>query len=78
MGARYLGGYTGYNESKQDWLRERKLTWEKNINTISKTAAKFPQESYAAVVRVIQSEWIFLQHLTWDTGDAFAGMEKMI
>ena len=33
-GARYLGSYTGDNESKNDWLRERKLAWEKNINTI--------------------------------------------
>ena len=30
------------------------------------------------MVRVIQSEWIFLQRITWDTGDAFAGVDKMI
>ena len=30
------------------------------------------------MVRAIQSEWIFIQHITWDTGDAFAGVEKMI
>ena len=30
------------------------------------------------MVRAIQSEWIFLQRVTWDTGDAFAGVEKMI
>ena len=51
---------------------------EENINTISKTAGKYPQDSYAAVVRTIQSEWIFLQRITWDTGDAFTGVEKMI
>ena len=39
---------------------------------------KYPQDSYAAVVRVIQSEWIFLQHFTWDTGDLFVGVKKMI
>ena len=77
-GARYFGGYIGDNNSKHDWLRERTLTWEKNINTISKTAGKYPLESYAAVVRVIQSEWIFLQHITWETGDMFAGVEKML
>ena len=31
-----------------------------------------------AVVRTIQSEWIFLQRITWDTGESFAGVEKMI
>ena len=77
-GARYLGGYIGDSESKRDCLRKRTLTWEKNINTISKTAGKYPQESYAIVVRAIQSEWIFLQRVTWDTGDPFAGVEKII
>ena len=60
------------------WLRERTLTWEGNINTISKTAGNCPQYSYAAVVWAIQSKWIFLQCVTWDTGDAFVGVEKMI
>ena len=74
----YLGGYIGDDESKRYWLRECTLTWDKNINTISKTAGKYPQESYATVVRAIQSEWIFLKRSTWDMGDAFAGVEKMI
>ena len=30
------------------------------------------------MVRAIQLEWIFLQRVTWDTGDAFTGVEKMI
>ena len=73
-GAQYLEGYIGDDESKQNWLRERTLTGEKNINTIRKTAEKYLQGSYAGVVRDIQSEWIFLQHVTWDTGDSFAGV----
>ena len=43
-----------------------------------KNHGKYPQESYTEVVRVIQPEWIFLQCVTWDTGDAFAGVDKMI
>ena len=54
-GARYFGGYIGDDESKRDWLRDHTLTWENNINMISETAGKYPQESYAAVVRSIQS-----------------------
>ena len=78
MGARYLGGYIGDKKFKHYWLRERTLILEKNINTIGETAGKYPQEIYAAVVREIKSQWIFIQHVTWDTGDLFAGMEKMI
>ena len=77
-GAHYLQGYIGAGDSKSDCLIEHMLTWEKNIHTISKTAGKYPQESYSAVARVIQLEWIFLQRLTWDTEDTFAGVEKII
>ena len=42
-GARYREVYIGNGESKQNWLRERTLTWDKNINTISETAGKYPQ-----------------------------------
>ena len=55
---------------------------------IRKTAGKYPQESYAAVARAIQSEWIFLQlvtkntvdvlqYVTKNTGDEFVGVDKM-
>ena len=30
------------------------------------------------MVDAIQLEWIFLQRITWGTGDAFAGVEKII
>ena len=30
------------------------------------------------MLRAIKSEWIFLQNIAWDTGDMFAGEEKMI
>ena len=76
--AHYFGGYIGDNESKHYWLRERTLAWDKNIRMFSKTARKYPQESYSAVVRAIQSELICLQRVTWDTGDVFTGVEKMI
>ena len=44
----------------------------------AKVVEKYPKEIYAAVVRAIQSGWIFLQHITWDTGELFAGVEKLI
>ena len=77
-GVRYLGVYIGDDDSKRDWLRECTLMWEKYVNTISEITWKYPNESYAAVVRAIQSEWIFIQCVTWYTGDLFAGVEKII
>ena len=78
LGACYLGVYIGDNKSKLEWLKDCTETWERNILTIRKTAGKYPQESYAVVVRVIQLEWIFLQRVKTNTEDAFAGVETMI
>ena len=43
-----------------------------------KTAGKYTQKIYATLVRVIQLEWIILQRVTNNVGDAIAGMEKML
>ena len=52
--------------------------FNRNISTMSKTAGGYPQDSYSAVVRVVQSEWIFLQLVTWYMGDTFTGVEKIV
>ena len=78
MGAIYFGGYIRDDESKYEWLKERVDTWDQKICTIRKTAGKYPEESYATVVRAIQLEWIFLQNITTNMGDMFAGVETMI
>ena len=77
-GERYIGGYISYDKSKRNHLIDLTLTWENNIRTIRETAGKYPQESCAAVAHAIQSEWIFLQRVTWYTGDMFARVDKTI
>ena len=78
MGARYLGSYIWNDESKREWLKYSTETCERNICMIRKTAGKYTQEHYDAVVHVIQLDWIFLQHISTNMVDAFAGVEKMI
>ena len=39
---------------------------------------KYPQESYAAVVRAIQSKWIFLKCITNNTGYKFTVVDKIL
>ena len=45
---------------------------------IRETADKYTQENYSVVVRVIQSEYIFLKRVMINTGYAFAGVEKIL
>ena len=76
--ARYLGGYIQDNEYKHSWLKKRTYKWERNICVVTKPARKYPQEIYAAVVRAIQSEWIFLKCMTKDTEQALTVLEKVL
>ena len=71
-------GFIGDDKSKCDWLKNLTELWERNVHTIRKTAGKCTEESYTTVVSAIQLEWIFLQRITKNMGDVFAGMEKML
>ena len=70
--------FIGDDESKLDWLKNCTETLERNIHTIRKSTGKYTQESYAAVVIAIQLEWCFIQRVTKNMGDVFAGVEKII
>ena len=75
---RYLGVFFGDDKSNRDWLKYRTPKWEKNICLVTETVGKYPQEITAAVIRAIQSGWIFLQRVTKDMGQAFTGVEKLL
>ena len=54
------------------------LKWEKNIQTLRETVGKYPQESYAASVRAVQSEWILFQCMTKYMRYVFEGAEWLL
>ena len=78
IGANDLGGNIEDNESKCECMKEHTEMRERKLCTISETTGKDTQGSYSAVVRVIQSKWIFIQRVTTNMGDAFARVKKMI
>ena len=55
----YLGGYIGDDKSKQDWIKDRTEELDINIRAVTKTAVKYHQESYAAVVCAIHQSISF-------------------
>ena len=74
----YIVGYNRDDVSKGDWPKNRMEKWEGDINSLIKMVDKYPQSSYAAVACAVQSEWIFLQCVTNDTGQAFTGLENFL
>ena len=77
MSACCIGGYIWDDNTQGDWLKMHTEKWERDICAIRKTANKYPQESYSAVDRVVQSEWIFLQCVTKETVEAFTGLGNL-
>ena len=70
--------FIGDEKSRGDWLKERTKKWDRDIYALRKTADNYPQESYTAVARAVQLEWIFLQRVVKDTGQAFTGLERVL
>ena len=78
MDMRYLAGFIGDDESKNELLKYRTYKWEKHICAITKMKWKYPQESCVAVICAIQLEWIFFQRVKKYTGYAFTGVEEFL
>ena len=78
MGVCYLGGYIGDDKPIVNWLKNLTGKWERNIRAVTETAEKYLQESYAAVARAIQLDWIFFQCVTKYMGQSFKGLEKFL
>ena len=55
VGAHYLRGYIGDEESKCGWFKDWTGNWEINVCVVAKMAGKYLQENYATVVRKTQS-----------------------
>ena len=77
-GERYTGRSIGDDDYKRDCLKDPTQTWERNNHTIRKTAGKYHQESYAMVVRAIQSELTFLQRVMKNKVYEFMEVKKML
>ena len=52
--------------------------WKRDIHALRETADKYPPGSYALADHAVQSEWIFLQRVIKDTGQAFVELENFL
>ena len=53
----YVGGFTGSNTMKLDWLQPTIQQWVTNVEILSKVAAKHLQSAYTALTYSLQAEW---------------------
>ena len=64
--------------SKGDRLKNLTDKWEREICSLRKMEEKYPQESYSMVARSVQLDWIFLQHVMKNMGQALMRIETFM
>jgi hypothetical protein len=77
-GCRYVGGFIGTDEARQEWLAPKIQKWVHGVERLAKVAKRFPQTAYAGLSKSLQMEWQYLQRVTPDTAAAFGPIEDVI
>ena len=74
-GHRYVGGFIGTKEARDDWLKPQLDAWVYGIEQLAKVAQRFPQTAYAGLAKSLQMEWQYLQRVLPNAGPSFAPVE---
>jgi hypothetical protein len=70
-GIRYLGGFVGEDEDRDEWLELKIATWFNIIKQTSTVAGSYPQSAYAVMQKYVQVEWNFVQRVIRGVGNTF-------
>ncbi len=77
-GQRYLGGFIGSTEKKEEWLAGMVEKWAAAVVTLSTVAERYPQMAYAGFTFCMQNKWQYIQRVVADTAPFFLPLEEAI
>jgi hypothetical protein len=77
-GYRYVGGYIGTKESREEWLLPQIQKWKEGVETLARVARRFPQTAYAGLSKSLQSEWQYLHRVLPDCAASFEPIEEAL
>ncbi len=77
-GQRYLGGFIGSAQWKEEWLGELVSKWVSVVKTLSVFAECYVHTAYAGFMFCLQNEWQYVQRVVANTAPFFAPLEKEI
>jgi hypothetical protein len=75
-GNRYLGGFVGEDEERDEWLESKISTWVNSIKQLTAVAGPYPQSAYAGMQKYVQAELTFVQRVVQDVGDKFGTVRE--
>jgi hypothetical protein len=62
-GQRYLGGFIGSAQRKEEWLGELVGKWVGAVKVLRAVAVRYPQTAYAGFTFCLQNKWQYVQRL---------------
>jgi hypothetical protein len=75
-GSRYLGGFIGEDENRDEWLASKITRWVDIINQLSMVTGPYPQSAYAGMQMYVQAEWTFVQRVVRGVGEKFGTIRE--
>eukprot|EP00978_Attheya_sp_CCMP212_P003494 scaffold7216_cov39-Attheya_sp.AAC.1 len=73
-----VGGFIGSDDAKHKWLEPQIQKWVAGIETLSCVTKRYPQTAYAGLVKSLQTEWTYLQHIMPGIEGALAPLKEAI
>ena len=77
-GHRYLGGWIGAADSKEEWVKSQVEIWARAVRRLAWVAGNYPQSAYAGFCFSLQMEWQYLSRVTEGTAHLFEPLERSI
>ena len=70
-GNRFLGGYIGQPNDKQDFVKKKVKGWIQQVEQLSEVGKVQPQSAHAAFCKSMQFKWQYLQRVVDSEEDAY-------
>jgi len=77
-GFKYLGGFVGTPEDRDQWIQTKVEFWTKSVNKISEVGRKDPQAAFIAISKSLQNEWNYIQRVVEDTDESFKKLKDAL
>ena len=75
---RYLGGFIEDTVGQTTFVQDKVCHWIADVKYLSKIAKKQPQMSFVALVKSLQCERQFLQHVIPNCGNYFTSLDDVL
>ena len=74
----YLGGFLGESAGRDAFVQDKVLQCVDDARSLTKMAVKQPQAAFSALIKSLQCEWQFLQHVIPYCGGLFAPLDEVL